>query len=68
MPRAALLILSFLLSQARAQAATVVRLETGAEDYFLPARGLYASHGFVERGPFADYVEDPNSVFMELEL
>ncbi|MFT4289316.1 GNAT family N-acetyltransferase [Nocardioides sp.] len=61
-------ILSFLLSQARSRAATVVRLETGAEDYFVPARRLYASHGFVERGPFADYVEDPNSVFMELAL
>ncbi len=61
-------ILWFLLSQARVRGASVVRLETGTEDFFVPARGLYAAHGFVERGPFADYGEDPNSVFMELTL
>ena len=43
-------------------------LETGSWDYFIPARALYSSHGFVECPPFADYVPDPNSVFMSLEL
>ena len=43
-------------------------LETGSWAYFLPARALYARHGFVECGPFGDYREDPNSVFMTLEL
>ena len=41
---------------------------TGTEDYFAPARRLYARHGFTECAPFADYVLDPNSVFMELRL
>jgi len=45
-----------------------VLLETGSEDYFAPARRLYARHGFVVRGPFADYTDDPNSVYMELAL
>jgi putative acetyltransferase len=43
-------------------------LETGSWDHFAPARALYRSHGFVECGPFADYVLDPNSVFMTLEM
>jgi putative acetyltransferase len=35
---------------------------------FEPARRLYLSHGFTYCGPFADYVLDPNSVFMTREL
>ncbi|MDR6435139.1 putative acetyltransferase [Paenarthrobacter nicotinovorans] len=45
-----------------------VSLETGTEDYFAPARRLYARHGFTECPPFGDYTLDPNSVFMELTL
>ena len=61
-------VLGFLLGQARARGGARVLLETGSEDYFAPARRLYERHGFVERGPFADYTEDPNSVYMELTL
>ena len=43
-------------------------LETGTAPAFAPARALYARHGFVYCGPFADYVEDPFSVFMSLPL
>jgi putative acetyltransferase len=43
-------------------------LETGSWDYFLPAQALDRSHGFVECPPFADYVLDPNSVFLSLDL
>ena len=31
---------------------------------FDPARRLYARHGFDDCAPFADYADDPNSVFM----
>ena len=31
---------------------------------FAPARALYARFGFELCGPFADYVDDPDSVFM----
>ena len=61
-------VLGFLLDQARTHGAEQVLLETGSEDYFAPARRLYARHGFVVRGPFADYTDDPNSVYMELTL
>lgn len=43
-------------------------LETGSMAAFVPARSLYARFGFRECGPFADYVDDPNSVFMTREL
>ena len=39
-------------------------LETGAGDYFAPARALYDKFGFVVCPPFADYRVDPNSYFM----
>ncbi|WP_300677412.1 GNAT family N-acetyltransferase [Nocardioides sp.] len=61
-------MLAHLLEQARRAGAAEVLLETGTEDYFAPARRLYARHGFVECPPFAAYVEDPNSVFMVLAL
>ncbi|MEM7259757.1 MAG: GNAT family N-acetyltransferase [Pseudomonadota bacterium] len=43
-------------------------LETGSMDVFAPARKMYGTFGFVECEPFADYVRDPNSVFMTLDL
>lgn len=45
-----------------------VSLETGSQEFFRPARTLYAKFGFRESGPFGDYRLDPNSVFMTLEL
>ncbi|HYR83505.1 MAG TPA: GNAT family N-acetyltransferase, partial [Terriglobia bacterium] len=35
---------------------------------FAPAHNLYTKFGFKTCGPFADYVEDPNSLFMRKEL
>jgi putative acetyltransferase len=43
-------------------------LETGSMDAFEPARQLYARSGFTFCGPFGDYIEDRNSVFMTMEL
>jgi len=62
------LLLEHVLAEARARGYRRLSLETGTQDFFLPARSLYARHGFVETGPFADYVLDPHSVFMTLEL
>ncbi len=57
-------MLLHLLDAARAMGLSRVSLETGSADYFAPARALYRRHGFAECPPFADYVDDPNSVFM----
>jgi putative acetyltransferase len=64
----ATLMLSHILDDARARNLEHVYLETGTEDYFAPARRLYARNGFTECPPFADYVLDPHSIFMELRL
>ncbi|MFM9877094.1 MAG: GNAT family N-acetyltransferase [Rhodoglobus sp.] len=61
-------MLEHLLAVARSRGYRAVRLETGAEDYFEPARRLYARSGFVPGEPFAHYRPDPNSVFLHLEL
>lgn len=53
---------------ARARGYCRLSLETGSMGYFLPARELYSKHGFSECAPFADYLPDPNSVFMTLAL
>ncbi|HTN57375.1 MAG TPA: GNAT family N-acetyltransferase [Protaetiibacter sp.] len=62
------LLLEHVVAEARARGYTRLSLETGAEDFFRPARALYARYGFVETEPFADYTLDPNSVFFTLEL
>ena len=38
------------------------------EENNMPARRLYAAHGFVECGPYEGYTHDPNSVFMTRDL
>ncbi len=43
-------------------------LETGSMDAFRPAQRLYETFGFTVCGPFGEYAEDPNSVFMSLRL
>jgi putative acetyltransferase len=57
-------LLQHLLAEAKQRGYTRVSLETGSMEFFLPARTLYASFGFAPCSPFADYREDPNSVFM----
>lgn len=45
-----------------------VSLETGTQDYFAPARRLYARLGFTSCGPFGSYPDDPHSVFLTIAL
>lgn len=61
-------LLDHVLAQARARGFFRLSLETGTQDFFAPARRLYASRGFVECGPFGSYALDPHSVFMTREL
>ena len=58
------LMMQHILNQAKARKYERLSLETGSMEYFSPARKLYESFGFEYCSPFADYVEDPNSVFM----
>lgn len=61
-------ILQHVIEEARRRGYRRLSLETGSMAAFEPARRLYASFGFQECGPFADYVLDENSVFMTKEL
>ena len=61
-------ILRHIIDSALARGMSRLSLETGSWPYFAPARALYARHGFIECAPYGDYREDPNSVFMTLEL
>lgn len=61
-------MLEHILAEARRRGYARLSLETGSMDYFAPARALYARAGFRPCGPFGDYVDDPNSVFMTRTL
>ena len=61
-------LLEHILEEAKRRRYKRVSLETGSMNAFAPAHRLYAKFGFSECGPFADYVEDPNSLFMTKEL
>jgi putative acetyltransferase len=61
-------LLDAVIEHARGRGFSRLSLETGAEEFFAPARALYARHGFTECGPFAAYRPDPLSVFMTREI
>lgn len=57
-------MLEHIVTEADRRTYRQLSLETGSMQGFEPARRLYARFGFESCGPFADYTEDPNSVFM----
>jgi len=57
-------MLAHIIREAGSRRYLRLSLETGSMEAFEPARKLYASFGFRYCPPFADYHEDPNSVFM----
>ena len=61
-------LLDHIVGQARARGMTRLSLETGTDDFFAPARALYARRGFLPCPPFVGYTDDPNSTFMTLTL
>lgn len=61
-------MLDHIIASARKAGMSRLSLETGSREYFRPAHALYRSHGFVDCPPFADYMPDPNSLFLTLDL
>ena len=61
-------ILAHLIEVARSRSYERLSLETGSQEAFEPAQRLYESFGFARCGPFGEYREDPNSVFMTMRL
>ncbi|QKG21759.1 GNAT family N-acetyltransferase [Actinomadura verrucosospora] len=61
-------LLGHIIAEAERMGFTRLSLETGSDDFFLPARRLYEKHGFEYCDPFEDYRPDRNSVFMTRPL
>jgi putative acetyltransferase len=61
-------MLEHIIAAARSRHYARLSLETGSMEAFAPARRLYESFGFKYCAPFADYQDDPNSVFMTRKL
>ncbi len=61
-------ILKHLIEEAKKLKIKKLSLETGAGDFFLPARKLFIKIGFKECPPFAHYKSDPNSCYMRIKL
>ena len=61
-------LLVYMIEQAYTRGYQKLSLETGSMQAFAPARKLYQQFGFKECKPFADYVDDPYSVFMTKKI
>lgn len=61
-------MLKHIIEQAKFRGYKRLYLETGVADEFIPAHRLYRKFGFVDCGPFDEYVEDVHSCFMVLSL
>ncbi len=61
-------LLQHVIDQAKQRGYQRLSLETGSMEYFAAARQLYERFGFTYCSPFADYREDPYSVYMTLSL
>jgi GNAT superfamily N-acetyltransferase len=59
-------ILNHLAEHARSNGINMLRLETGI--YQVEAIGLYDGWGFQRRGPFGQYKNDPNTVYLEKRI
>ena len=61
-------LLAHVLDEARRHSYQRISLETGSMDALTAAKNLYANFGFRPCEPFADYIRDPHSIFMTMEL
>lgn len=61
-------IVEHIIEEAQRRGYNCLNLETGVCPEFAPARALYTLYGFEYRSPFAEYIDDPNSVFMTKKL
>ena len=57
------IVINHLIDEAKKLDIKRLSIETGAGDFFIPARKLFKSCGFEPCEPFAHYKEDVNSVY-----
>ena len=58
------IVINHLISEAKKLDIKRLSIETGAGDFFIPARKLFKSCGFEPCEPFAHYKEDIHSVYL----
>lgn len=61
-------LLEHIIGVARERGYTRLSLETGTDEFFLPARNLYGRFGFTTCGPFGEYQPSPHNTFMTKSL
>ena len=61
-------VIKHLINEAKKLNINKLSIETGAGDFFKPARKLFKHCGFEVCGPFAHYKEDINSVYFTKTL
>ena len=57
-------VINHLINEAKKLYITKLSIETGAGEFFKPARKLFKQSGFKKCYPFAHYKEDINSVYL----
>ena len=57
-------VINHLINEAKKLKIKRLSIETGAGDFFIPARKLFEKAGFTPCKPFAHYKEDVNSVYL----
>jgi putative acetyltransferase len=61
-------LLEHIIVEARQMGITRISLETGTDEFFGPARRLYAKFGFAPCPPFGDYEPSEHNTFMTLTV
>ena len=59
-------VINHLINEAKKLKIKRLSIETGAGDFFIPARKLFHKAGFTVCEPFAHYKEDINSVYLTM--
>ena len=59
-------VINHLINEAKKLEIKRLSIETGAGDFFIPARKLFQKTGFTECEPFAHYKKDINSVYLTM--
>ena len=61
-------VIEHLILEAKKLKITKLSLETGAGNFFKPARKLFRNCGFNDCDPFDDYKENPDSCYMTIDI
>ena len=61
-------VIQHLILEAKKLKITKLSLETGAGNFFEPARKLFKNCGFKDCSAFAEYEENPDSCYMTLDI